>query len=108
MKNKFIISFLSFCFFLLAATNISAQEKATIKGKISLNNNESPEGISIALKGTRFGTITDQDGNYKIKNIKSGTYTIKVSAVGYSVVEKKTLSDSSKQLLQPLEKYLML
>ena len=100
MKNKFIISFLSFCFFLLAATNISAQEKATIKGKISLNNNESPEGISIALKGTRFGTITDQDGNYKIKNIKSGTYTIKVSAVGYSVVEKKITINEGEELTQ--------
>lgn len=100
MKNKFIISFLSFCFFLLAATNISAQEKATIKGKISLNNNESPEGISIALKGTRFGTITDQDGNYKIKSIKSGTYTIKVSAVGYSVVEKKITINEGEELTQ--------
>lgn len=100
MKYKFTISFLSFCFFLLAATTISAQEKATIKGKISLNNNESPEGVSVALKGTRFGTITDQDGNYKIKNIKPGTYTLKVSAVGYTTTEKKITLNEGQELTE--------
>ncbi len=66
-----------------------AQEKATIQGQISLNINESPEGVSIVLKGTRFGTITDEAGNYKIKNVKAGSYTIKVSAVGFTTTEKK-------------------
>jgi len=89
MKYKFAISFLSFCFFLLMSTSISAQEKATVKGKITLNDNESPEGISLALKGTRFGASTDQDGYYKIKNVKPGTYTLKISAVGYTSIEKK-------------------
>lgn len=89
MKYKFAISFLSFCLFLLVSTTISAQEKSTIKGKITLNDNESPEGISLALKGTRFGASTDHDGNYKIKNVKPGTYTLKVSAVGYTSTEKR-------------------
>ncbi|HEU0125054.1 MAG TPA: carboxypeptidase-like regulatory domain-containing protein, partial [Flavobacterium sp.] len=97
MKLKFTISFLSFCFALMASVSALAQEKATIKGKISLNNNESPEGISVALKGTRFGTIADEEGNYKIKNVKSGTYTLKVSAVGYNTTEKKiTVSEGQE------------
>ncbi|OXA73103.1 TonB-dependent siderophore receptor [Flavobacterium aquidurense] len=100
MKNKFIISFLSFCFFLLAGTTISAQEKATLKGKISLNDNESPEGISLALKGTRFGTVTDQDGNYRIKNIKPGTYTLKISAVGYNTTERKITFKEGDELTE--------
>ena len=89
MKIRFTIPLLGLFFVLLASTNILAQEKGTIKGQITLNDNESPEGISIALKGTRWGTITDGNGNYKIKNIKPGTYTIKVSAIGYIVSEKK-------------------
>ena len=100
MKYKFTISFLSFCFFLLASVSISAQEKATIKGQISLNNNESPEGVSIALKGTRFGTITDETGNYKIKNVKPGTYTIKVSAVGFTTTEKKITVNEGAEITE--------
>ena len=75
MKYKFTISLLSFCFFLLASATISAQEKATVKGKITVSSDDSAEAISVALKGTRFGTITDENGNYKIKNVKPGTYT---------------------------------
>ncbi|WP_029271578.1 TonB-dependent receptor [Flavobacterium sp. KJJ] len=102
MKYKFTISFLSICFFLLASISISAQEKATLKGQITLNNNESPEGVSIILKGTRFGTITDQEGNYKIKNIKPGTYTLKVSAVGYTTSEKKITINEGQELTENL------
>ncbi|SHL62552.1 TonB-dependent receptor [Flavobacterium chilense] len=100
MKYKLTISFLSFCFFLLAATTISAQEKATIKGKISLSDKESPEGISLALKGTRFGTTTDEQGNYKLKNVKPGTYTLKVSYVGYTSTEKKIIIKEGEELTE--------
>ncbi|MFH6991987.1 TonB-dependent siderophore receptor [Flavobacterium sp. FlaQc-48] len=100
MKYKFTISFLSFCFFLLAATTISAQEKAIIKGQISLSDNESPEGISLALKGTRFGTTTDEQGNYKLKNVKPGTYTLKVSGVGYTSTEKKITVKEGEELTE--------
>ncbi|WP_264552676.1 TonB-dependent receptor [Flavobacterium sp. N2038] len=100
MKYKFTISLLSFCFFLLTSTIISAQEKATIKGKITVSHDDSPEAISIALKGTRFGTITDENGNYKIKNVKPGTYTLKVSAIGYSSTEKKITVNAGDELVQ--------
>ncbi|WP_316636178.1 TonB-dependent receptor [uncultured Flavobacterium sp.] len=100
MKYKFTISLLSFCFFLLASITISAQEKATLKGKISLSSNDSPEGISIVLKGTRLGTVTDENGNYKIKNIKHGTYTVKISAVGFSFTEKKITMSEGQELIQ--------
>lgn len=100
MKYKFTISFLSFCFFLLAATSISAQEKSNIKGQITVNNNESPESISVILKGTRLGTITDENGNYKIKNVKPGTYIIKISAVGYNTKEKKVIVNEGADLTE--------
>ncbi|MET3025259.1 TonB-dependent receptor [Flavobacterium sp. UW10123] len=100
MKLKFTISLLTFCFFLLIGNTITAQEKATVKGKISLNNNESPEGISLALKGTRFGTTADEEGNYKIKNVKPGTYTLKVSAVGYNATEKKITVTEGQELTE--------
>lgn len=111
MKYKFTISFLSFCFFLLAATTISAQEKATIKGQVDLTNKETADNVSIVLKGTKIGTNTDSNGYYEIKNLKPGTYVIKVSSVGYSskeksislnagdeVVENFTISSNSEQL----------
>ncbi len=40
MKLKFTVSFLSFCFALMTSVSALAQEKATIKGQISLTNNQ--------------------------------------------------------------------
>jgi iron complex outermembrane receptor protein len=88
MKYKFTISFLSFCFFILASTTTWAQEKATIKGQISFTNNEVADNVSVVLKGTKIGTTTDTQGNYEIKNVTPGNYIIKVSAVGHPSKEK--------------------
>ncbi|KUJ63134.1 TonB-dependent receptor [Flavobacteriaceae bacterium CRH] len=100
MKSKFKILFLSFCFILLASATAWSQEKATIKGQITVNNDESPESISVVLKGTKSGTTTDDKGNYTLKNIKPGTYTLKVSSVGYIAQEKTIVVKEGDNLVQ--------
>lgn len=100
MKIRFTLPLFTLMFILLTSTTVWSQEKATIKGQITLNDNESPEGISIALKGTRWGTVTDGNGNYKIKNIKPGTYIIKVSAVGYVTSEKKATVIEGQEIIE--------
>lgn len=100
MKLKFTISFLSLCLALLTSVSALAQEKATIKGKITLNNNESPEGISVVLKGTKSGTTTEENGSYTLKNIKPGTYTIKVSSIGFITQEKSITIKEGDNLIQ--------
>ncbi|KRD11158.1 TonB-dependent receptor [Flavobacterium sp. Root901] len=100
MKSKSTLFFLSFCFFLLAASTLFAQEKASLKGQITLNNNESAESISVVLKGTKYGTTTNEGGNYLLKNIKPGTYTIKVSGVGITTIEKKITVNEGQDLTE--------
>ncbi|RZJ52427.1 MAG: TonB-dependent siderophore receptor [Flavobacterium sp.] len=100
MKSKFTMLLLNFCFILLAGTTAWSQEKATIKGQITLNNNESPESISVVLKGTKSGTTTDENGNYTLKNIKPGTYTLKVSSVGFITQEKSITIKEGDNLTQ--------
>ncbi|MFZ0595839.1 MAG: TonB-dependent receptor [Flavobacterium sp.] len=100
MKYKFTISFLRFCFFLLAVTNITAQEKASIKGQISLTNNQAADNVSIVLKGTKIGTNTDANGFYEIKNLKPGNYIIRVSAVGHSSKEKSVTLNNGDDIIE--------
>lgn len=87
MKLKFTISLLTLCFVLLTGTSVWAQEKATIKGQIS-SDSGTADNISVTLKGTKIGTNTDTRGNYEIKNLKPGTYIVRVSAVGFTSKEK--------------------
>lgn len=40
-------------------------------------------GANVVLLGTDFGAATDQNGNFEIKNLPTGTYVIEVSMIGY-------------------------
>ncbi|KAF2079339.1 TonB-dependent receptor [Flavobacterium sharifuzzamanii] len=99
MKLKFTISLLTLCFVLLTGTSVLAQEKATIKGQIS-SDSGTADNISVALKGTKIGTNTDTKGNYEIKNLKPGTYIIRVSAVGFTSKEKSITLNSGDELIE--------
>ncbi|MFA9187321.1 TonB-dependent receptor [Flavobacterium sp. FBOR7N2.3] len=100
MKTKFALVILTSLFILLFSNRTWAQEKGTITGQITLNNDQSPENISVILKGTRLGTVTDENGNYKIKNVKPGSYTLKISAIGYITKELKINLAEGQELTQ--------
>lgn len=79
---------LLFCLLILSAALVNAQDKGRIGGTITLSSNTPAENISIALKGTIYSGVTNTQGQYEIKNIKPGNYTIRVSAIGIKPVEE--------------------
>ena len=38
---------------------------------------------NVALMGTTSGTVTDEEGNYRLSNIKPGRYTLVFSYLSY-------------------------
>jgi len=58
-------------------------QKAVIKGRISSGKNEAVVGANVVLKGTVRGVQTNSQGEYIIKGLASGNYTIEVSYVGF-------------------------
>ena len=95
MKIKKIISLVAFFF---ATSNIFAQNNIT--GNIKDNNSkENLIGVSVYITDLKTGTSTDRDGNYKIKNLKSGTYLLEISFIGYKtiikqiIISKETVAD---------------
>ncbi|KQB42579.1 TonB-dependent receptor [Flavobacterium aquidurense] len=99
MKVKILIPLLSCCFMLLTAANSFAQT-GTIRGTVSLSNDEAADNISVTLKGTKIGTTTDAQGNFEIKNIKPGNYILKASVVGFSSKEKDVTVTSGNELVE--------
>lgn len=62
----------------------SFSQLGTISGKITSESNEALPGATVVLVGTVRGVESNTKGNYIIKGLKPGVYTIKVSFVGYS------------------------
>ena len=41
-------------------------------------------GVNVVIDGTTIGTVTDGDGYYDIINVRPGTYSLRVSFIGYT------------------------
>jgi iron complex outermembrane recepter protein len=86
MKLLFLISMLSFPLYVFPQTN-TGNEFGTIKGKISTSDGEPAEFVSVMVKNSGVGTVTDADGNFEIKKIKAGFHHIHVSLQSYADTE---------------------
>lgn len=61
----------------------------TIKGIVTTVDGKAAEHVSIVLKEINKGTITLEDGSYRIGNVPVGEYTMIVSFTGLQTIEKK-------------------
>src|SRR5574344_49455 len=89
------ISFLSFC--TVAQTAIANTEQNievailqqakghTVTGSVKSESGEPLIGVSVRVKGTSKGSITDVDGNFSIMNVTSNEM-LEVSYVGYATI----------------------
>ncbi|MBL1215389.1 MAG: TonB-dependent receptor [Ignavibacteriae bacterium] len=84
MKVKIIISL----FFLILATILNGQT-GSISGSITDANGSPLVGANILIEGTIIGTVSDKNGMFELSGLKSGTYILEASMVGY----KKNISD---------------
>ena len=84
-RNRLYFSFFCLCCFLLCALDVQAQQiywKGQVKDAVS---GEPMIGVSVRVKGTGSGTITDFDGNFTVKASKGDILVI--SYVGYKTLE---------------------
>ncbi|MCC8426557.1 TonB-dependent receptor [Mucilaginibacter sp. UR6-11] len=85
MKNTTLL-YLSILF--LSITNAFAQRYTAIKGRVCSADGKPVESVTIGITNTSLGTTTDADGHFQFNKIKSGTYTVKVTAIGLMPEEK--------------------
>src|SRR5699024_724391 len=68
------ISIILLSIFLLSSSAAFAQQKKLITGiVVSTENNEALPGVTIKIKGTQSGTITDDEGRYSLRANKQDT-----------------------------------
>ncbi|MEQ9466491.1 MAG: lamin tail domain-containing protein [Ekhidna sp.] len=67
----------------------TAQSTGSVSGVVKDKTlNEGLFGATAVLKGTNYGTMTGMEGGFKIENVPSGTYTLKISYIGFSTIEQ--------------------
>ena len=77
---------------------------ANIVGHIlDKNTKEHLPYITVALKGTTIGTVTDATGHYFFKNLPEGEFMLEVSSIGYKTVTRKVVLKKGKTLEEDFE-----
>ena len=84
MKNKFSV----LAILVLGAIMIAFAQIRTITGKVVDNSGLPIAGVSVTVKGTGKGTITDQEGNYKIE-VAPDDKILQFSMAGFLTVSEK-------------------
>ena len=69
----------------LSVIFLYGQQGATIKGKVTDNTGGGLPGVSVIIKGSALGVVTDNNGNYTIQN--PGKATLVFSFVGFKPQE---------------------
>ncbi|MFK7920714.1 MAG: TonB-dependent receptor [Bacteroidia bacterium] len=89
------INFLLFLFFPL----FGLAQQASIEGYVKIEGEAAPYA-SVQIKEAKRATRTDEKGFFKLGNLASGTYTLRVSLVGSQpLVETIRLAKSEKKIL---------
>lgn len=72
----------------------STQQQKKVTGKVTSSGGEPIPGLTIAIKGTTHGTITDVDGNYSISDVPVNA-TLVYSYIGMKTKEEMVNGRSS-------------
>lgn len=91
--NQFTKQFLyTICLFFICIGTITAQQNhGKIKGNITTSDGENAVGVNIILKNSKYGTVSDENGDFEFGRLKANTYTLQVSLSGYETLEKQII-----------------
>lgn len=59
------------------------QTSGRIAGTVTGQDGQPVSGAYVLVLGTRHGALTDQQGNFAIANVAAGTYTVRVTHIGF-------------------------
>ena len=89
----------TFLLLLLTTSSLWAQNTAELSGKITDKATQKPLiGADIYLKELKKGTNADAQGNYYLKGVPEGNYTVIGSYLGYQTFSKKIYLKGQERL----------
>lgn len=88
MKNVHRI-FCLILLFILSGSAFTFAQTGSIKGKVTDKSGEPIQFVNISIKDAKQGTISNEDGEFLLKNVKTGEATLIMQFVGLKTLESK-------------------
>ncbi len=92
----------------IGTTTLTSPSTGTLTGRVTDHATGEPIlGASVMVVGTALGAKTDHNGEYTIKNVPIGTYTVKITYIGYQSIEAASVhvgADETTELRSSMKK----
>ncbi|TGD59771.1 TonB-dependent receptor [Flavobacterium humi] len=98
MKNQIIFKGLFVTVFLLFAITQTMAQNGSVKGKVIDENHFSLPGARVFIESLKKEASSDFEGSYSIVSIPKGTYSLKVSYLGYTAYESSITIEENRTL----------
>ncbi len=76
----------------------TSEKHGAVRGRIIDSEKQALPGASVYIETLHTGIVSDVNGFYTLANLEPGTYTVKVTYVGYQPVEQKVLVSAGHTL----------
>jgi len=90
MPGKYLVALLLIILLSLKTNNLASQNDFSLSGTVTdLASGNSLPGATIVINKSTKGTVSDNNGNFRINGIASNKVTVRVSFMGYKSYEKE-------------------
>lgn len=87
---------ITFLVFFMYHFLIVAQKNKILIGVVSNNKGEVLNNVTVLIPAIKRGTSTAVNGGFMFTNLLQGTYTLQISSIGYTTIEKEVNIDKEK------------
>jgi len=97
MQRSFLAFGIIACQLLLSAEGLNAALRGTtgiLEGRVRDKQTREPlVGVNVQIVGTQMGAASDEEGMYRVSNVRAGVYDVRFSIIGYrtAVMKKVTI-----------------
>src|SRR5699024_8834842 len=96
MRNRILLTIIVLLIPLFAL----AQTSATLEGTVMDVEGQPLSGANVLLVESSQGAAADTDGYFEINNIEAGTYTLRITFIGYQALETELTFGSGETVKQ--------
>lgn len=89
LKNTLLILFTVFFSLFIYGSAWAQNATGIVKGNVKTADNQPAEFVSVAIKTTTKGAITNSQGDFVINKVTPGIYTLVISFVGLETIERQ-------------------
>lgn len=104
MRKLLLLLFVSNLLMMNSFAKDQAQGYGIVKGTVTTSDGKAAADVSVQIKGSSRGTITDESGKFELRRLSPGDYTLQVFLLDFESIEQSVhvsegqVSDVSFQL----------